>query len=327
MISEAKNITSKYADCIGCGNKNFNFICNFSDGSCKSKDKLQLVKCKSCGLIFINPIPDRKTLESYIQGHSLRTKIDDESYSRQLKQISIYKDKGRILDIGCSRGFFLNRMKQSGWSAFGVELNKEMAAHAKEKLGLDIFCGTLQETRFFDEFFDVVNLRHVLEHLLSPYQTLTHIHRVLKQEGIVVITVPNFEGFQRKIFGRYYLAIAGILHISQFTPRSLRSLLERTGYQIISINTFQEGASVWLYGESLRYLLKDLKLYPFFDSQKQSHIGGEKTLNNASVRRSNFISIKDLLHSVERILFKTVGKVGESLGMGDVIICCARKIS
>lgn len=327
MTSEAKNITFEYVDCIGCGNKDFRYICNFFDGSGKFKDRLELVKCKTCGLVFINPIPNWKTLESYIQGNPLCTKIDDESYSRQLKQISIYKDKGRILDIGCGRGFFLNRMKQSGWSAFGVELNKEMALYGKEKFGLDIFCGTLQEVRFFDAFFDVVNLRHVLEHLLSPYQTLTHIHRILKQDGIVVITVPNFDGFQRKIFGRHYLAVASIFHISQFTPYSLRSLLKRTGYQIISIKTFQEDASTWLYGESLRYLLKDLRLYPFFDFQKQAHIGGNSSFNNTSMRPLIFKLPKDLLHFVERILFKTVGRVGESLGMGDVIICCARKIS
>ncbi len=314
-------MTSKYADCIGCGNKNFNFICNFFDGSRKFKDKLRLVKCKSCGLAFINPLPSREKLESYVQ-NQLFSEIDDGSYLPQVRKFLSIKDKGTILDIGCGRGFFLNRMKQSGWSAFGVELNEQMAAQAKEKLGLDIFSGTLRETRFPDGSFDAVNLRHVLEHLLSPYQALTHIHRLLKQDGIIVITVPNFEGFQRKIFGRYYLAVAGIFHISQFTPRSLKSLLERAGYRVISTKTFQESASAWLYGESLRYLLRDLRLYP----QKQALAGRSNSLNGASPRPSSRISVKDSLHSIEQILFKAVGGIGAGLGMGDVMICCARKV-
>ncbi|MFA5339881.1 MAG: class I SAM-dependent methyltransferase [Candidatus Omnitrophota bacterium] len=314
-------MTSGYADCIGCGNKNFGFMYNFFDGTRCFKDKLRLVKCKSCGLMFINPLPSREKLGSYVQ-NQLFSEIDDGSYSSQVKKILSVKDKGKILDIGCGRGFFLNRMKQSGWSAFGVELNKEMAAHAKEKFGLDIFCGTLQETKFPDGSFDAVNLRHVLEHLLSPYQTLIHIHRVLKQDGTIVITVPNFEGFQRKIFGRYYLAVAGIFHISQFTPRSLKSLLERAGYRAISIKTFQESASAWLYGESLRYLLRDLRLYP----QKQALAGRSNSLDGASPRSSNRISVKDSLHSIEQILFEAVGGIGAGLGMGDVMICCARKV-
>ena len=75
----------------------------------------------------------------------------------------------------------------------------------------------------------------VLEHLHDPRGTLTEIRRILKPDGWLMFSVPNFGSWERRFFGRYWYALDLPRHLQHFTPHTLRRTLDAAGFDVIKI--------------------------------------------------------------------------------------------
>ena len=197
------------------------------------------VKCTSCGLVYQNPRPTLAEMtahyppdyESYAPepdaGNSswlLRQEIRY-GIAKRCRCVTRYKHAGRLLDVGCATGFFLQGIRNIGnWEPYGVEIN-ERVAHIAQGHGLDVRIGTLEQAGFSDEFFDVVTLWDVLEHLPDPVAGLREIYRILKPGGLLVIRVPNASSWDSRLFGRYWAGLDSPRHLYVFTPVTLDALL------------------------------------------------------------------------------------------------------
>lgn len=142
-----------------------------------------------------------------------------------------YRGEGKILDVGCGGGSYLYRLKQWGWRGYGVEPSAAGAAQA-QALGLDVVQGNVAEASFPDEFFDVVRLSHVLEHLGDPHGSLREIRRILKKDGIVDVTVPNTGSLNFWLFGADWYALDVPRHVISYAPETLRTLCSAAGFEI-----------------------------------------------------------------------------------------------
>ena len=194
----------------------------------------EIIKCADCGLIYARPFLSPEKLNSFY------IKMSDEEYKNEeygrrisakkiLNKLKKNSERGRILDIGCATGFLLDEARREGWEAYGVELSKWCVDHAKNNLGLNVFCGLLKDACFEDDFFDAAVLNDVIEHLPDPKDTLTEIRRILKKGGIICINTPDIDSLLSKLLKARWWGI-NQAHLFYFTKKTLSKMLKSIGF-------------------------------------------------------------------------------------------------
>ena len=143
----------------------------------------RLVRCRRCGLIYLNPRPDRNEIHQFYPEDYLafqKAIDDDRSFLKRLdRRYGLYKRyrsvieeqprSGRILDIGCATGLFLAEMKNRGWETLGIDFSKSASDYARKRMGLEIITGDFLEVNLPAHSFDVISLWDVLEHLPTSW--------------------------------------------------------------------------------------------------------------------------------------------------------------
>lgn len=242
----------KHFNCFVCGNENLERIWTEPlDRDAKKVvgvDTISLVRCHQCGFVFANPRPDETSLRRY---YSLITDVvwaaSDGYHSRLplfrqgIRHIERYlkKESPLLLDVGCWTGEFLRFARERGFQSFGVEVNKILATYARENYHLSIITGSIDKDSFPEKEFDVVTMWDVLEHTRDPRKTVMHAHTLLKDGGILGISVPNvtFQLARARISRPFRpdVAICGIAHLNQFSEKTLRALLKKCGFEIVHV--------------------------------------------------------------------------------------------
>ena len=206
-----------------------------------------VVRCCNCGLVYINPRYSREELcklygEDYFKKFSTYRKVDymkDRQFRRndfktRLKGISRFKKCGKVLDVGCAAGFFLEVARDNGWDACGVELSDYAASFARNTLKLNVKSGELEGAKFDSNLFDIVTLFDVIEHVRDPKGLLTEVNRILKYDGLVVITTPNIDSVCARVFkDRFHLLDP--LHLVYFSPKTIKAILVKEGFKVIKL--------------------------------------------------------------------------------------------
>jgi SAM-dependent methyltransferase len=136
---------------------------------------------------------------------------------------------GRVLDVGCGDGDFLAALKQRGWEVHGVEPSPAAAALARGK-GVAVHEGELASTDFPAGSFDVVTFWHVLEHLPEPLVELAAARRLLRDDGLLVVEVPNSASVTFRLCREHWFPLSVPRHFQHFTSTTLRALLQKAGF-------------------------------------------------------------------------------------------------
>ena len=196
--------------------------------------KHNLVKCKSCGFIFIETIPTLKELNDHYSQYSYSSSgylspLTVKSYNSLLDDFEIFRKTNKILDVGCGRGSFLQEAKKRGWKVFGTEYSKE-AVKICESKGLDMVEGALQPNTFGAEEFDIITSFEVIEHVNNPIEEIGYINKFLRQGGLFYCTTPNFNSYLRFYLKENYNIISYPDHLSFYTKRTLNKLLTDSGF-------------------------------------------------------------------------------------------------
>jgi len=220
-----------------------------------SVDDFTVVKCKKCGLIYVNPRPSEQEIikfypETYswketLQAGSLFTRIVrrlEKAYRYHLLNYEVNRvlkftrcSSGRVLDIGCGSGDRLSVFRDNGFEAYGVEISPA-ARYAKEKLKLDVFEGDLYKANYPGDFFDIVTMYSVLEHLHNPKELLFEVRRILKREGFLIVQVPNTESLQFRIFKDKWSAFDVPRDLYYFNISLLNRILSNSGFKCYLID-------------------------------------------------------------------------------------------
>ncbi len=143
-----------------------------------------------------------------------------------------FPSPGRVLDIGCGSGWWLEGMRAQGWETFGVEISEQAAALGRISKGLQIFAGTLEDASFDEQSFDFVRANHSLEHISCPNETLDMVHRILKPEGKFMVGVPNVNSFNARLFGEYWWHLCAPVHTFSYSVKTLSHLLDKHGFRV-----------------------------------------------------------------------------------------------
>jgi 2-polyprenyl-3-methyl-5-hydroxy-6-metoxy-1,4-benzoquinol methylase len=136
-----------------------------------------------------------------------------------------------FLDVGCATGMLIESMKARGWDATGADLCRESAEYGMTHRGIRIHIGTLEEAKFPNESFSVVHFSHLIEHVPDPVAYLAEVRRILKPGGYAVITTPNVDGLQARLFGKgWRSAIAD--HLVLFSKKTLGRMIRESGFDV-----------------------------------------------------------------------------------------------
>ena len=153
------------------------------------------------------------------------------------------KTGGRFLEIGCAGGWLLKAAGEAGWKARGVEISKEAAEFAAKKLGLEVFCGSLNEATFPPESFDVIYMADVLEHVPDPVGFSVELRRIVAPQGYVVVCGPTALNALWRRLGMFFYGLFGKTrsiasapyHLFEYTPRTLKRLFESVGFETVHL--------------------------------------------------------------------------------------------
>jgi ubiquinone/menaquinone biosynthesis C-methylase UbiE len=171
-------------------------------------------------------------------------KADMVEYPRNARIVDLiqqHKKTGLLLDIGVGTGLFMEIAAKRGFEVFGLDVSeyaiKNVAKRLKIKSGNKLIVSEFSSKTFPSGFFDVVNLRHSIEHVTDPEKLLGNVFRVLKPGGVVTIATPNSFGWHAKIYRDLWPHWSVPYHIQFFSKRSLNELVKKTGFAILVSKT------------------------------------------------------------------------------------------
>jgi 2-polyprenyl-3-methyl-5-hydroxy-6-metoxy-1,4-benzoquinol methylase len=217
-------------------------------------------ECLDCGLVYTSPRPaPGALLTGYEENEDLDYDSERDSRSMNahlsLAMIRRHAPGGKLLEIGCANGFFLNAARMS-YETVGVEPSRSARDYARGKLRLDVPAATMEEARFPDSSFDAVALIDVIEHLPDPLAMLREAARVTKPGGILYLVTPDVESLSARILrGRWW----GLrpAHIYYFSAGTLAAMVEKAGFKVAESRSY---GRIFSWG----YWLTRLSNYPRF---------------------------------------------------------------
>jgi SAM-dependent methyltransferase len=139
-------------------------------------------------------------------------------------------NKGRILDIGCGTGAFLEVMKDAGWSVQGLEPDDSARNIAKDR-GVPVFPS--KELFNINERFDAITMWHVMEHVHDLHPYVAQIRSILQPGGVLLVAVPNYTSGDASTYGAYWAAYDVPRHLYHFSPLSMKKLVNLHGLEIV----------------------------------------------------------------------------------------------
>ncbi|MAZ72001.1 MAG: methyltransferase [Flavobacteriaceae bacterium] len=195
-------------------------------------------------MLITSPRPSQEDLGKYYESDNYISHTDEKkglvsflyqsvkNYSLTRKVDLIHKltnTSGSVLDIGAGTGDFLVTAKNKGWNISGVEVNKKARALAAKKMVV------LEESiqKFSTKKFDAITMWHVLEHIPNYNEILDICHSLLKENGVLIIAVPNYKSYDAKHYKNYWAAYDVPRHLWHFSRNSLSKILN-TNFNLIA---------------------------------------------------------------------------------------------
>jgi 2-polyprenyl-3-methyl-5-hydroxy-6-metoxy-1,4-benzoquinol methylase len=222
--------------CLVCSSKRSDHCLNLQTPA----GKITYFRCPECSLIFQAPGISFKEEDiynaDYIQKRSQNPDNLDTARSRKKTAEHYYHwvekfvNKGNLLEVGCATGLALKVAQDHGWKVFGVEVNEKAASLAKDVLKEDVIkVGNLNNDMFPDEYFSLITLFDVIEHIPHPVEFLSILHKKTAPGGSILFVTPNIDTLSFKILKEKWPHFVQE-HLALFSPQSMDRLLKETGF-------------------------------------------------------------------------------------------------
>jgi SAM-dependent methyltransferase len=234
-----------------------------------SPDIFLAVRCRQCGLVYLNPRPDTQELDriyppdyhafNFSEGefgfvYKVRQRLEAR---RLLSCCDSLGAEARILDIGCGDGFHLDLLRRfglPGWTVEGIDPSPR-AVEAAGKRGLTVHRGAVQQIDLPQDRYDLAFMIATIEHVDDPPGVLSAVRRLLKPGGRVVVVTDNADSPDAWIFrGRHWGGYHFPRHWNLFTEATLRELARKSGFETESLTQVASPVN-WVY--SIRNRLVD----------------------------------------------------------------------
>jgi len=223
------------------------------------KAGFQVVRCRKCRLMYVNPRLTMETLarlynEQKISWSSYYVQWGEgfkRSFAARLEFIERHRPPGRLLDLGCSTGTLMQVAIERGWSARGLDLNRESVRHAREA-GLDVICDTFPSAELEGQHFDVTVMSDFIEHVPDPRAALVATRELLAEDGYLFLTTPDAGALVARLSGRRWWHLKPSEHLVYFDRKTIRALLEDCGYEVVDVRSMGRVRNLGLALEHLK---------------------------------------------------------------------------
>lgn len=202
----------------------------------------RVIRCENCGLDYLSPRLTENDIMKFYKGEDYYTPshsrqgYDDylglrdawvNTFKRRLRDILHYKGEGRILDIGCGPGFFLEAAQEMGFDdIWGIDPSDFIVGVAREKFGDHILHGTIGSDFLEAQSFDILTAFDVFEHIYRPVDFVNRAHELLREDGILAFTTPNPHSLMARIFDKQWVSFKMPEHVFYWSPETVRPVLE-----------------------------------------------------------------------------------------------------
>ncbi|MFC1589930.1 class I SAM-dependent methyltransferase [Candidatus Omnitrophota bacterium] len=210
------------------------------------KDGFSHIKCASCAMVYVNPVLKKsiqrdfyREEDSYtsVLRNKLNISMDRKRFRYALDILEEYlPSKGKLLDIGCGPGTFLQLARKRKWQVTGIEYNKKCVRKLK-KMNIDVIDIPFEHSNFPGSSFQCVTMWAVLEHIVDPKAFLKAVRKILVPGGMLVLLVPNVDGLANRILREKSTTFAGYSHINLFNNDTLERLLKKARFESIDSET------------------------------------------------------------------------------------------
>lgn len=219
------------------------------------KGELRLVRCRHCGMIYVNPVPgefasgeyyDRAGSDYYLSPAKLESDYAAVRFERELRLFREHCQRGAVLDVGCSSGAFLFQLNQrfpGCYQVLGTDVSGPPLDYAESR-GVPVIRGDFLEQELNRRRFDAVTFWAVLEHLAVPQQFLAKAASVLKPGGLCYVLVPNMKSLAARSLGARYRYVYP-QHLNYFTKATLTKLVEEHFSLIAFSSTHFNPMVIW----------------------------------------------------------------------------------
>lgn len=240
-------VTIHHKNCLVCGSEQLPINLKLKDHSI-SKEDFELVKCGNCNFVFTQNIPSQEEIgpyyvsEDYISHSDTKKGLINSLYHTvrawMLKSkkglVKKYAPSGKLLDVGCGTGYFLNFMKNSGFDVLGVEPDENARELGVKNFGLEVYSPEKLLNEGIDQKFGAITMWHVLEHVHEPDLYFQTYRKLLEDKGVLVIAVPNCSSYDARHYKDYWAAYDVPRHLWHFTPETIKKLGEKNGFELIA---------------------------------------------------------------------------------------------
>lgn len=241
--------TITYTNCPVCNSTAIKQFSTVKDFNVTGED-FEIYECTMCTLRFTQNIPGPEDMGPYYSSADYVSHSDTKkgfinrayhwvrNYTikakRKLIEKTTRKSSGTLLDIGAGTGSFVAAMQDAGWQVLGMEPDDSARAKALEKHSI-----ILQNPTFLfeleDKRFDVITLWHVLEHIHRLQDYIQVFHRTLKDDGYLIIAVPNYTSNDAQHYKEQWAAYDVPRHLYHFSPKSMQKLMYVNGFEVMSV--------------------------------------------------------------------------------------------
>ena len=207
----------------------------------------KLWRCQHCGLRFVHPQPSATELaalydESYFRSPDSgqrgygdyegdRSNIE-RSFRRRWERLQpLCPGSGRLLDVGCAYGFFLNVAAEAGWEVHGLDISSHAVEFARRTYGDRVHRGSFLEAELPEGRFDLITMWDYLEHSLDPKADLVKAHRLLTDDGVLALTTSDATSLPAKVMRHRWMGFKLEEHLCFFSRDTMRRLLADVGFQ------------------------------------------------------------------------------------------------
>ena len=274
-----------YTNCPICNETKFSSFIQCKDNT-GSTDNFNIDKCHTCNFAFTNPIPFQNNIGKYYESkdyisHSntskgltnfLYQRIRNYTLNRKVALLQKLSDGKNLLDIGSGTGEFLGRSQKAKFNVTGIEPSTTGRKQTKDNFDIAVN-DEHHLTDIESSKFDFITMWHVLEHVYDLNERVAELKRLIKQDGHIIIAVPNLTSFDATKYKEHWAAYDLPRHLYHFSPNDISSLMEKHKMKVTQILPMKFD-SYYVSMLSEKYKTGSANLFSSFIAGLRSNING-----------------------------------------------------